>query len=283
MPCARSCPTATGSPSATAIASTTRSTARARRPWSSCRPGASCIRASTRRRSRTSASASAASPTTRGQRPVRPARRRRRPIRWTTTSPTRSPSWTRRDAGEAILVGLSFGGLLACCIAAYHPERVEGGDPGRHRGLIGPDAPLHVAAAFPDAEQRDVRGLEQVQSRTTGWRTIPTSPSTSSSNIFSEPHSTKQIEDGIGWAADTTGPVLVKTVEARAILPTFDVTEAMYRRIRCPVLAIHGDDDQIQPHGRGKLVAELPRRRARDHRRRRPQSARPLSRQVQCR
>ena len=31
----------------------------------------------------------------------------------------------------------------------------------------------------------------------------------------------------------------------------------MYRRIRCPVLVIHGDDDQIQPHARGKLVAEL--------------------------
>ena len=51
--------------------------------------------------------------------------------------------------------------------------------------------------------------------------------------------------------------MLVKTVDARAILPAFDVTEAMYRRIRCPVLAIHGDDDQIQPYGRGKLVAEL--------------------------
>ena len=51
--------------------------------------------------------------------------------------------------------------------------------------------------------------------------------------------------------------MLVKTVEARAIMPAFDVTEAMYRRIRCPVLAIHGDDDQIQPYGRGKLIAEL--------------------------
>ena len=29
------------------------------------------------------------------------------------------------DAGEAILVGLSFGGLLACCLAAYHPERAK--------------------------------------------------------------------------------------------------------------------------------------------------------------
>ena len=40
-------------------------------------------------------------------------------------------------------------------------------------------------------------------------------------------------------------------------MPPFDVTESMYRRIHCPVLAIHGDNDQIQPHARGKLVAEL--------------------------
>ena len=31
----------------------------------------------------------------------------------------------------------------------------------------------------------------------------------------------------------------------------------MYRKISCPLLAIHGDNDQIQPHARGKLVAEL--------------------------
>src|SRR5262245_12080572 len=31
----------------------------------------------------------------------------------------------------------------------------------------------------------------------------------------------------------------------------------MYRKIGCPVLAIHGDDDQVQPYERGKLVAEL--------------------------
>ena len=76
-------------------------------------------------------------------------------------------------------------------------------------------------------------------------------------NIFTEPHSTRQIEEGLAWAGDTDGPVLVKTVEARTIVPPFDVTESMYRRIRCPVLAIHGDNDQIQPHARGKLVAEL--------------------------
>jgi hypothetical protein len=76
-------------------------------------------------------------------------------------------------------------------------------------------------------------------------------------NIHSEPHSTKQIEDGIDWACDTTGPVLVKTVDARMMPPHFDVSEAMYRKIRCPLLMIHGDDDQIQLCARAKVVAEV--------------------------
>jgi hypothetical protein len=45
-------------------------------------------------------------------------------------------------------------------------------------------------------------------------------------------------------------------VDARAIAPQFDVSEAMYRKIRCPVLVIHGDDDQVQPCARGQAVAE---------------------------
>ena len=51
--------------------------------------------------------------------------------------------------------------------------------------------------------------------------------------------------------------MLVKTVEARTIPPPFDVSEAMYRKIRCPMLIIHGDDDQIQPYARAKAVAEV--------------------------
>jgi len=51
--------------------------------------------------------------------------------------------------------------------------------------------------------------------------------------------------------------VLAKTVEARAIPPGFDASEAMYRKIDCPMLVMHGDDDRIQPHARAKLVAEI--------------------------
>ena len=51
--------------------------------------------------------------------------------------------------------------------------------------------------------------------------------------------------------------MLAKTVEARTILPAFDVSEAMYRKIRCPVLMIHGEEDRIQPYARAQLVADV--------------------------
>jgi predicted glycosyltransferase len=76
-------------------------------------------------------------------------------------------------------------------------------------------------------------------------------------NVFSDPHSTKQLEDGLEWAAETTGKTLVNTVAARAIAPSFDMGEAMYRSIRCPMLVVHGTDDRIQPIGRARRVAEV--------------------------
>lgn len=76
-------------------------------------------------------------------------------------------------------------------------------------------------------------------------------------NIFTEPHSSKQIEDGVEWAQETSGAVLAKTVDARTIPPSFDVSEAMFRKIACPVLMIQGENDQIQPIDRARVVAEV--------------------------
>ncbi|NIQ94013.1 MAG: alpha/beta hydrolase, partial [Desulfuromonadales bacterium] len=70
-------------------------------------------------------------------------------------------------------------------------------------------------------------------------------------NIFPEPHSTKQIEDAVEWSGQTTGQVLARTVEARLNpSPSVDLGEAMYRSVACPVLVMHGTDDRIIPHGR---------------------------------
>ena len=161
------------------------------------------------------------------------------------------------DAGQAILVGLSFGGLLACVLAAYHPERVKAAILAGTAAVIGPTHKHMSQQHFMARQQpRQFEGWNKYN-RAHWLADYPDFAEHFIRSIFTEPHSTKQIEEGIAWAGDTDGPVLVKTVEARTIVPPFDVTESMYRRIRCPVLAIHGDNDQIQPHARGKLVAEL--------------------------
>jgi pimeloyl-ACP methyl ester carboxylesterase/predicted glycosyltransferase len=159
------------------------------------------------------------------------------------------------NAGQAIMVGLSFGGLIACCLAAYHPERVKAAILAGVAGIVGPNH-RHMSPKHFMAPQQSFEGWNKYN-RAYWFENYPDFADHFVKSIFSDGHSTKHIEDGIEWANETTGPVLVKTVEARAIPPSFDVGEAMYRQIRCPVLVIHGDNDQIQPHARGKLIAEL--------------------------
>src|SRR5471032_1861449 len=159
------------------------------------------------------------------------------------------------DAGQAILVGLSLGGLIACVLAAHHPQRVKAAILVGTAAAVGPTHPHMTHDHFLTCQER-FEGWDKYN-REHWLKDYPDFAEHFVRNIFTEPHSTKQIEDGVGWAADTDGAILVKTVEGRTIIPPFDVTEAMYRKISCPVLAIHGGDDQIQPYARGKLVAEL--------------------------
>lgn len=159
------------------------------------------------------------------------------------------------DAGKAILVGLSLGGMHACILAAHHPERVKATVLAGTAATVGPGyaylTPQHFTAIRERFDGWDKYNRDYWQSH------YPDFAEHFVRNIFSDPHSTKQIEDGIEWANETTGPLLAKTVEARSIPPAFDVGENMYRRVKCPVLMIHGDDDQIQPYARAQVVAQL--------------------------
>ena len=159
------------------------------------------------------------------------------------------------DAGHAILIGLSFGGMLACVLAAYHPERVKAAILAGTVASIGPDYPYMRMRHFL-AQHEQFEGWDKFNRQ--HWLVnYPDFAEHFIRNIHTEPHSTRQIEDGIDWANDTTGVVLAKTVEARTLPPAFDVSEAMYRKIRCPLLIIHGDNDRIQPHGRAEAVAGI--------------------------
>lgn len=159
------------------------------------------------------------------------------------------------NVGKCILVGLSFAGTLACIVAAHHPERVKAAILAGISATIGPTHPYQTAQHFY-AEQKSFEGWNKYNRQY--WEAnYPDFAEHFVRNIFSEPHSTKQIEDGIGWANETTGPVLAMTVDGRLDKPGLDVSEAMYRKITCPVLIIHGDNDQIVPYARAQLVAEI--------------------------
>lgn len=155
---------------------------------------------------------------------------------------------------SAVMVGLSYGGMLSLILAAHHPDRVKAAIVVGTAASIGPTREGMGHNEFL-AESNPVGGWGKYN-RNYWMSHYPDFAEFFVSNIFTEPHSTKQIEDGVAWANETTGPVLAKTVEARSLPPAFDVSEAMYRKIRCPLLMIHGDDDQIQLYARGLAVAK---------------------------
>ncbi len=95
------------------------------------------------------------------------------------------------------------------------------------------------------------------------------------SQCFSEPHSTKQIEDCVSWGLDTT-PETLHRDRGGAGLRLGEASRASAARIRCPVLVLHGDDDADPSRlPMGVALAEHDRRPARDARGLRPRSPRP--------
>ena len=66
--------------------------------------------------------------------------------------------------------------------------------------------------------------------------------------MFPEPHSTKQIEDCIGWGHEIAPATLVDTVAGRIGCTARSGTPS--RRgcagLSCPVLVVHGTDDRIR-------------------------------------
>lgn len=156
---------------------------------------------------------------------------------------------------KAILVGLSFSGMLSAIVAAHYPERVKAAILVGTSATVGPGYAYMTPQHF-NTKRESFEGWNKYN-RDYWLSNYPDFADHFITQMFTEPHSTKQIEDGIEWAEETTGMTLAKSVEARSIAPPFDVSEDMYRSIRCPTLVIHGDNDQIQPYARARFAAEL--------------------------
>jgi pimeloyl-ACP methyl ester carboxylesterase len=158
---------------------------------------------------------------------------------------------------RAVVVGFSAGTEIALALAADHPERVEGVV---FIGAALPLGPPHSARA-----EAFGRFWEPI-SRTDGWfksnaaywrQQYADFARFFMGQFFSEPFSTKAYEDAVGWALETTGETLATDAAAAVSIESTDQAEAMARRLRCPVLVIHGTDDRISPATRSERLAEL--------------------------
>ena len=72
---------------------------------------------------------------------------------------------------------------------------------------------------------------------------------------FNEPHSTKQIEDCIGWGLADRRPRRWPTPRAGSASGAARRSPPRCARVRCPTLVIHGDRDLIRPHAQGEALA----------------------------
>jgi pimeloyl-ACP methyl ester carboxylesterase len=156
---------------------------------------------------------------------------------------------------RAVIVSLSRGAHRALLLAAEHPERVAGAV------FIGPSLPLGRIAESRAILERFDEELDTDE----GWakynrhywlRDYAGFLEFFFSQCFSEPHSTKQIEDAVGWGLDTTPEALVAS-EAGAGVDSRERVEELSGRIRCPVLVLHGEDDRIRPVAHGAELARL--------------------------
>ena len=72
--------------------------------------------------------------------------------------------------------------------------------------------------------------------------------------MFTEPHSTKPIEDCVGWGLETTAETLLATEIGNGLDET--TARELCAQVRCPVLVIQGTADAITGPGRGTALAE---------------------------
>jgi predicted glycosyltransferase len=72
-----------------------------------------------------------------------------------------------------------------------------------------------------------------------------------------EPHSSKVLEDVIGYANQTTAEVMLAGKDAQSYPDTVEEAEELLRSISCPVLVVSGTEDRCQPQGGFDTVARL--------------------------
>jgi pimeloyl-ACP methyl ester carboxylesterase/predicted glycosyltransferase len=160
---------------------------------------------------------------------------------------------------RATIVTMSRGCQRSLLFAAEHPDRVEG-------------VVFMSCGTLLSPERREIDDLTQhiLPARDVPIEALPAmnwfnreawqrDPETYRSFLvwffetFFEEHSTKQIEDAVGWGLETDG----NTLAATHLGPQLDAerTRELCARVRCPTLVIHGTGDRITPFAEGEALA----------------------------
>jgi len=157
---------------------------------------------------------------------------------------------------RAVLTGICASSWTALMTAAWHPDRCLG------VVTIGTWAPFLT----PPTAGRAAYDFDRVLDTEEGWAKVnrhymlrdwPGHLEFFFGEMFPEPHSSKQREDCVRWAMETTAATNLLFVDAPFSAASQEETEAALARVRCPVLTIHGRLDRCQPWQRGERVAQL--------------------------
>jgi pimeloyl-ACP methyl ester carboxylesterase len=156
---------------------------------------------------------------------------------------------------RAVVVALSRGAERSLHLAANHPDRVD------RMVFIAPALPLPPATPRLTA----MREFEERHDEYVGWgkwnrhywvEHYEDFLEYFFSQCLTEPHSTKQREDAVGWGLETDAETLIATQVAPRLQDEDGVRELL-SRIDCPVLVIHGNEDSVRPWESGARFAEL--------------------------
>jgi len=161
------------------------------------------------------------------------------------------------ETASAVVAGISNGGRWTLRLAAEHPERVLGVVVMGPMIELGEGFPWSLLSDLFDSRFDEYEWWTKFNRHHWG-QDYPDFVRFFFSQVFTEPHSTKQLEDAVGWALETDAATLVRTAEAYLAEPTLNDQRAAQRlaeAVACPVLVIQGDEDGIVPPGRGIGVA----------------------------
>lgn len=154
---------------------------------------------------------------------------------------------------KVIAIGVSRGGHMAAVFAANFPETTQAAVLMAATCPFGPNNPAMVPENIM-ASREQYKGWEKynvnyIQEDFEGFKQFFLR------EALSDQYTEKMLDDAFAWCNTTSAEVIAKVVGS----PPNQETEgkAVYQKIQCPLLIIHGEEDKVVPFAKGRYLAEM--------------------------